>query len=62
MAEKHYLTGKEIRKIAKENKKAMMALEKEKWKKKPESEFTTEMKDNNNILEIDNLNTYFFTC
>lgn len=61
MAEKHYLTGKEIRKIAKENKKAMMALEKEKWKKKPESEFTTEMKDNNNILEIDNLNTYFFT-
>ena len=61
MAEKHYLTGKEIRKIAKENKKAMMALEKEKWKKKPESEFTTEMKDENNILEIDNLNTYFFT-
>ena len=61
MAEKHYLTGKEIRKIAKENKKAMMALEKEKWKKKPESEFITEMKDNNNILEIDNLNTYFFT-
>ena len=61
MAEKHYLTGKEIRKIAKENKKAMMALEKEKWKKKPESEFTTTMKDENNILEIDNLNTYFFT-
>jgi len=61
MAEKHYLTGKEIRKIAKENKKAMMALEKEKWKKKPESEFTTQMKDENNILEIDNLNTYFFT-
>ena len=61
MAEKHYLTGKEIRKIAKENKKAMMALEKEKWKKKPESEFTTVMKDENNILEIDNLNTCFFT-
>ncbi len=61
MAEKHYLTGKEIRKIAKENKKAMMALEKEKWKKKPESEFTTKMKDESNILEIDNLNTYFFT-
>ena len=61
MAEKHYLTGKEIRKIAKENKKVMMALEKEKWKKKPESEFTTKMKDDSNILEIDNLNTYFFT-
>ena len=61
MAEKHYLTGKEIRKIAKENKKVVMALEKEKWKKKPESEFTTVMKDENNILEIDNLNTCFFT-
>ena len=61
MAEKHYLTGKEIRKIAKANKKAMMALEKEKWKKKPESEFTAQMKDDKNILEIDNLNTYFFT-
>ena len=58
---KHYLSGKEIRKIAKENKRAMLTLEKEKWKKKPESEFTTELKDENNILEIDNLNTYFFT-
>ena len=62
MAEKkHYLSGKEIRKIAKENKKVMMSLEKEKWKKKPESHYTTEMKDDNNILEIDNLNTFFFT-
>ena len=61
MANKHYLTGKEIRKIAKENKQVMMSLEKEKWKKKPESEYTTVMKDENNILEIDDLNTYFFT-
>ena len=62
MAKKsQYLSGKEIRKIAKENKKVMMSLEKEKWKKKPESEFTTEMKDENNILEIEDLNTYFFT-
>ena len=62
MAEKkHYLSGKEIRRIAKENKRVMMALEKEKGKKKAESEYTTELKDENNILEIDNLNTYFFT-
>lgn len=62
MAEKkQYLSGKEIRKIAKENKKVMMSLEKEKWKKKPESEFTTQMKDESNILEIEDLNTYFFT-
>ena len=62
MAEKkQYLSGKEIRKIAKENKKVMLSLEKEKWKSKPESEFTTQMKDDSNILEIEDLNTYFFT-
>ena len=62
MAEKkQYLSGKEIRKIAKENKKVMLTLEKEKWKSKPESEFTTQMKDDSNILEIEDLNTYFFT-
>ena len=62
MAEnKHYLSNKEIQEIARQNKKVMMALEKEKWKKKPEEAYTTEMKDENNILEIDDLNTYFFT-
>ena len=62
MAEKkQYLSGKEIRKIAKENKKVMMSLEKEKWKSKPESEFLSTMKDEGNILEIEDLNTYFFT-
>ena len=62
MAEKkHYLSNKEIQEIARQNKKVMMALEKEKWKKKPESEYTTQMKDENNILEIEDLNTYFFT-
>ncbi len=59
--DKHYLTGKEIRKIAKENSKVMKALEKKKFRKCDESEFITEMKDENNILEIDGLNTYFFT-
>ena len=59
--DKHYLTGKEIRKIAKENAKVMKALEKKKFRKCDESEFISEMKDENNILEIDNLNTYFFT-
>ena len=59
--DKHYLTGNEIRKIAKENAKVMKALEKKKFRKCDESEFISEMKDANNILEIDNLNTYFFT-
>ena len=57
----HYLSGKEIRAIAKANKKVMNALEKKKNRKAPESEFTTEMKNDANILEIDDLHTYFFT-
>ena len=58
---KNYLTGKEIRAIAKENSKVMFRLEKYKYRKAEESEFTTKMKDDRNILEIEDLNTYFFT-
>ncbi len=64
MAEKKtkaYLTGKEIRKIAKENAKTMRVLENYKNRRAEESEFLSEMKDQNNILEIEDLNTYFFT-
>ena len=57
----HYLSGKEIRAIAKENAKVMHALEKRKHRKADESEFLTEMRDPANILEIDDLHTYFFT-
>ena len=60
-SDKHYLSNKEIREIAKANAKVMKALEKKKHRKAEESEFVTEMKDNKNILEIDNLHTYFFT-
>ena len=56
-----YLSGKEIRAIAKANKKVMMALEAKKHRRAKESEFVTEMQDENNILEIDDLHTYFFT-
>ena len=58
---KHYLSNKEIQEIAKANAKVMKALEKKKHRKADESEFVTEMKDDRNILEIDNLHTYFFT-
>ncbi len=58
---KNYLTGKEIRKIAKENSKIMRTLEKQKYRRAKESEFTSQMKDESNILEIEDLNTYFFT-
>ena len=60
-ADGHYLTSKEIRDIAKANAKVMLALEKKKHRKADESEFVTEMKDKRNILEIENLHTYFFT-
>ena len=56
-----YLSGKEIRAIAKANAKVMKALEKYKYRKADESEYTTVMADDSNILEIDDLNTYFFT-
>ena len=64
MAEKknpHYLSGKEIRAIAKENRRIMSELEKRKHRRADESEFVTEMKDPANILEIEDLHTYFFT-
>ena len=60
-ADRHYLSSKEIKEIAKANAHVMKALEKKKHRKADESEFVTEMKDNINILEIDNLHTYFFT-
>ena len=57
----NYLTGKEIRAIAKENAKVMKRLEAYKYRKAEESEYLSEMRDSKNILEIDNLHTYFFT-
>ena len=56
-----YLSGKEIRKIAKENSKVMKRLEAYKYRRADESEFVTSLKDEKNILEIDDLHTYFFT-
>ena len=60
-ATKNYLSGKEIRAIVKENNKQMKRLEAYKNRKAEESEFLTQMKDNANILEIEDLHTYFFT-
>ena len=54
-AKQHYLTGKEIREIAKANSVEMRRLEKLKNRKLPESEYTTTMKDDGNILEIENI-------
>ena len=59
--DKHYLSGKEVRAIAKANAKVMLALEKRKHRKAEESEFLSTMRNEKNILEIENLHTYFFT-
>ena len=57
-----YLSAKESRRIAKENRKITNEFEKKhKRKNVPESEYLTQMKDPANVLEIENLHTYFFT-
>ena len=64
MAEKNkrnYLTGKEIKAIAKANAKRIKELEKYKNRKAEESEFLAEMKNPDNILEIEDLHTFFYT-
>ena len=57
-----YLSARESRRIAKENRKITDEFEKRhKRKNVPESEYLTEMRDLGNVLEIDDLHTYFFT-
>ena len=57
-----YLSAKESRRISRENRKTTDAFEKKhKRKNVPESEYSTNMKDPGNVLEIENLHTYFFT-
>ena len=57
----HYISGRESRKIGKENRKITREFEKRKKRKDVEAEYLTEMKNPNNIVEFDNLNTYFYT-
>ena len=58
---KGYLSGREIRAIAKANAKEMKRLEAYKNRKAQESEFLTQLENSDNILEIQDLHTYFFT-
>lgn len=57
----HYISGKESKRIAKENSVQMRKFEKYKKRKAHESEYVTQMKDDNNIVEFEDLHTYFFT-
>ena len=55
------LTLKESREIIKNNLREMKRLEKIKREKKTPEQFTTVMKSNDNVVEIENLETYFYT-
>ena len=55
------LTLKESRTIIKSNLQEMKRLEKIKREKKTLEQFTTVMRSNDNVIEIDNLETCFFT-
>lgn len=58
---KHYISRSESRAIARENSKAIRRFEKLKKRRAKPDEYTTEMKDDNNIIEFDDLHTYFFS-
>ena len=58
---RNYLSGREVKAIAKANAKEMKRLEAYKNRKAKEEEFLTQMRDDSNILEIDDLHTFFFT-
>lgn len=57
---KHYISRKESRQIAKENSRAIRKFEKQKKRKAKVEDYTAQMNDENNIVEFENLHTYFF--
>lgn len=58
----NYLSAREARTIAKKNRKITAEYEKRyKRKNVPESEYLATMKNENNVVEYENLHTYFFT-
>ena len=57
-----HLSISESNRIARENRRITRALEKKRTRKNiPEEEYVTEMKNPDNIVEFDNVHTYFYT-
>ena len=57
-----YLTVREERQISRDNNRIIKRFEREKDRTNvPEEEYLTEMKDPNNVVEFEELHTYFFT-
>ena len=58
----NYISGRESRRISRENRRITRELEKKRDRKKVDpSEYMTQMRDPANVVEFDNLHTYFFT-
>ena len=58
----NYISRRESAKISRQNRKITTAIEKRRNRKHVDpSEYTTTMRDPNNVVEFDNLHTYFFT-
>jgi len=57
-----HITARELARISRENRRVTGALERQRNRKNvPESEYLTKMKDPHNVVEFDNLHTYFYT-
>lgn len=57
-----YISAKESRKISRYNKHITSKIEKQRKRKNiSENEYITSMQDSNNVVEFDNVHTYFFT-
>ena len=57
----HYISAKESRQIAKDNIRITREFEKRKHRKDVEAEYVSQMKDEKNIVEFEDLHTYFYT-
>ena len=58
----NYISAKETKRISKENRKITNEIEKKRNRNNiPESEYITTMKNPENVVEFDNVHTYFFT-
>ena len=55
-----YISNKEIKEIIKENNRQIKALQKRN-KSYTKDDYITKMKDENNVVEFENLHTYFYT-
>lgn len=62
VTESIHLTARESARISRENRRITNAIEKKRNRRNvPPSEYTAVMRDPNNVVEFDNVHTYFFT-